>query len=172
MKEYVNSSKIISIKDSSPKAQYFKDNSAEKRKINKNNSISKITSSDILDTPPEKYTLTKLINSVSNYRKETGSDFKIDVSSIKPNRLFHVESYKTIGLEVIPHHRASFMQTANYNNIPPLKDAYNSVNNNNAINEKKIQENTKKNIIDYFPIDKLIKIETKFIVLISKLKNN
>ena len=171
MKEYINNSKIIPEIISSPKNKYFKDNSTETRKINKKGSISKISSSGIFDETPEKYTLTKLINSVSNYRKETGSDFKIDVSSIKPNRLFHVDSYKAMGMDVIPPHRASFIQTANYKNIPPLKAINNSVINNNTINEKKIEKNTKKNIIDYFPIDKLIKIETKFIILISKLKN-
>ena len=171
MKEYDNNSKIISIKDSSPKHQYFNNNFTEERNENTKNAISKITSSGILDTTPEKYTLTKLINSVSNYRKETGSDFKIDVSSIKPNRLFHVESYKTIGQEIIPHHRASFMQKSNYNNIYPLRNINNSVINNDMTNEEKNKENAKKDIIDYFPIDKLIKMETKFIILISKLKN-
>ena len=173
MKE-INNSKIISPNNSSPKNNYFNDNFREKKRVNKKASISKISSSGILEITPEKYTLTKLINSVSNYRKETGLDFKIDVASIKPNRLFHVESYKTLGLEFIPHHRASFIQKTNYRNISPLIDINNinnTDNNNITIKEEKIEENTKKQIIDFFPVEKLIKLETKFIILISKFKN-
>ena len=171
MKEYINISKRLS-EQNSPKNRYFNENT-EKRKNNKKISLSQLATSGILDSAQEKYTLSKLINSVTNYRKETGTDFKIDVASIKPNKLFHVDSYNTIGV-IQPHHRTSFIEKTKLKSISPFKDNNNfnnSVIDNNNQNEEKNPEKTKKSLIDYFPIDKLIKLETKFIILISKIKN-
>ena len=173
MKEYLNYSKIISYKESNIKNKYFNDYFTEKKKDNKNIPISQISSSTIFDSEPEKYTLTKLINSVSNYRKEIGTDFKIDVSTIKPNRLFHFDSYRTIGIKDNNSHSTSFMVKSNYKNISPIRNKIlnNSTLNNNTEKEVKKIENEKKTIIDYFPINNLIKMETKLIILISKIKN-
>ena len=61
----INDSKILSDKDSNLKNKYYNDNYTEIKKEYKKIPISQI-SSTILDSSPQKYTLTKLINSVSN----------------------------------------------------------------------------------------------------------
>ena len=163
MEEYVNNFKTI---NASPKANYFNNNFTEKRKI------SQMPSTGVLDPMPEKYSLSKLINSVTNYRKESGTEFKIDVASIKPNRLFHVESNKTLGFGQDNPYRASFK--SKFKTISPSKDNNNidnSIINDNLEKNAINKENSKKTLIDFFPVDKLIKIETKFISLISKIKN-
>ena len=169
MKDNINNSNITSDINLSSKQSFFNDNLTEKKKENKDISISQ--TSTILDSAPEKYTLSKLINSVTNYRKESGNDFKIDVSTIKPYRLFHVDSMKTIGLGYRYNHRTSFIEKTKFRNISPLKKENHSVVNTKIPNEEQVLDNTKKNLIDYFPVDKLIKMETKFIVLMSKIKN-
>ena len=169
MKDNINNSNITSDINLSSKQSFFNDNLTEKKKENKDISISQ--TSTILDSAPEKYTLSKLINSVTNYRKESGNDFKIDVSTIKPYRLFHVDSMKTIGLGYRYNHRTSFIEKTKFRNISPLKKENHSVINTKIPNEEQVLDNTKKNLIDYFPVDKLIKMETKFIVLMSKIKN-
>ena len=151
------------------KKSFFNDNLTEKKRNSKDISFSQMSS--IQDTDPEKYTLSKLINSVTNYRKESGNDFKIDVSSIKPFRLFHADSSKTIGLGNRYNHRFSFLEKSKIKTISPIKKENNSVISKSQINESKNLEKPKKSIIDYFPVDKLIRIETKFIVLMSKIKN-
>ena len=173
MKEYFNKYKLIPNKIPLIKSQYFTDNNNEIKTENKKLSTHISTSSLIESAPTEKYTLTKLINSVSNYRRETGTDFKIDVSSIKPSKLFHVESNRTIGFDEPLSHTTSFIIKSKSKNILPLKDKLlsNSVRNMNMENEEKREENVKKTIIDFFPVDKLIKMETKFNILISKMKN-
>ena len=121
---------------------------------------------------PEKYSLSKLINSVTNYRKESGTEFKIECASIKPNRLFHVDSKKTLGFGQDNTDRASFK--SKFKTISPSKDNNNidiSIMNDNLEKNAINKENSKKTLIDFFPVDKLIKIETKFISLISKIKN-
>ena len=126
----------------------------------------------MLEPAPERCSLSKLINSVTNYKKRSGNDFKIDVSSIKPSRLFHANSSKTIGLASRNNnHSFSFMEKSKTKNNSQIKLDNNSIINTSQINEIKKQENIKKSIIDYFPVDKLIRIETKFIVLMSKIKN-
>ena len=86
-----NDSKILSDKDSNLKIKYYNDNYTEIKEKYKKIPISQISSTRS-DFSPQKFTLTKLINSFSNYRKEAGYNIWIDASSIKPNRLFHVES--------------------------------------------------------------------------------
>ena len=159
MKEYVNNSKTI---NTSTKNNYLNGNLTAKRKIYQ------IPSTGLLDSTPEKYSLSKLINSVTNYRKESGNDFKIDVASIKPNRLFHVESNKTIFTQH-RHPKSSFK--SNLKTISSLENNIKNKNNSNLNKNIENGENIKKSIYDYFPVDKLIKIETKFILLISKIKN-
>ena len=119
----INDSKILSDKDSNLKNKYYNDNYTEIKKEYKKIPISQI-SSTILDSSPQKYTLTKLINSFSNFRKEAGYNFRIDTSSIKPNRLFDVESNKTIGIKEIHLQKASFMTKFCYKNISPLKSKF------------------------------------------------
>ena len=169
MKDNINNSNITSDINLSSKQSFFNHYLTEKKKENKDTSISQ--TSTILDSAPEKYTLSKLINSVTNYRKESGNDFKIDVSSIKPYRLFHVDSMKTIGLGQRYNLKTSFIEKTKFRNISPLKKENHSVIKNKIPNEELVLDNTKKNLIDYFPVDKLIKMETKFIVLMSKIKN-
>ena len=60
-----NNSKILSDKDTNLKNKYYNDNYTEIKKGYKKILISQI-SSTILGSSPQKYTLTKLINSVSN----------------------------------------------------------------------------------------------------------
>ena len=60
-----NNSKILSDKDTNLKNIYYNDNYIEIKKGYKKILISQI-SSTILGSSPQKYTLTKLINSVSN----------------------------------------------------------------------------------------------------------
>ena len=167
----LNHSNTIKSLNSTMKKSYFEEDTTGKKLDRNKISTSQISTSSLFDSAPEKYTLSKLINSVSNYRKESGSDFKIDVSSIKPSRLFHVDSTKYLG------------NPSNYSNILH-KDSFISrsrkiispVKNDTKISAKsdietKEVKNEKKSIIDYFPVDKLIKIETKTIILMSKIKN-
>ena len=133
-----------------------------------------MSTSGLFDSAQQKYSLSNLINSVTNYRKETGTDFKIDVSSIKPNRLFHADSYNTIGFIQPNQHRASFVGKSKLKAISPLKDNNldkTALSNNKEKEKKESPEKIKKSLIDYFPMDKLIKIETKYNILISKIKN-
>ena len=174
MKGNFNNSRIKYVFDSYSKKKNFDENSFEKGTFKEKKSISQISTNSILDSTSEHYTLSKLISSVSNYRKESGSDFKLDLSSIKPSNLFHNDSSKNIGLSkfysITP--KKSFMSSSKFKNFSPLKnDADTSLANNYEINEEKVLNNEKKGIIDYFPLDKLIKMETKFINLLSKIKN-
>ena len=174
MKGNFNNSRIKYVFDSYSKKKNFDENSFEKGTFKEKKSISQISTNSILDSTSEHYTLSKLISSVSNYRKESGSDFKLDLSSIKPSNLFHNDSSKNIGLSkfysITP--KKSFMSSSKFKNFSPLKnDANTSLANNYEINEEKVLNNEKKGIIDYFPLDKLIKMETKFINLLSKIKN-
>ena len=173
MKEYINISKKISSLQSSPKKKYSNEKMDEIKKNNKKISLSQMSTSGLLESAQQKYTLSNLINSVTNFKKETGSDFKIDVSSIKPNRLFHADSFHTIGFVQPKQHRTSFIGKTKIKAISPLKgnDLDNTLLNNNKEKEKQDSEIIKKSLIDYFPMDKLIKIETKFNNLISKIKN-
>ena len=165
-----HSNTIISL-NSTMKKSYFEEDTTGKKLDRKKISTSQISTSSLFDSAPEKYTLSKLINSVSNYRKESGSDFKIDVSSIKPSRLFHVDSNKYLGSHSNYSnilHKDSFISRSRKIISPVKKDTKISAKSDI---ETKDPKNEKKNIIDYFPVDKLIKIETKTIILMSKIKN-
>ena len=168
----LNHSNTITSLNSTMKKSYFEEDTTGKKLDRKKISTSQISTSSLFDSAPEKYTLSKLINSVSNYRKESGSDFKIDVSSIKPSRLFHVDSNKYLGnpsnySNIL--HKDSFISRTRAKIISPVKKDTNISVKSDI--ETKDAKNEKKNIIDYFPVDKLIRIETKTIILMSKIKN-
>ena len=129
-----------------------------------------------MNSTTEQNSLSKLISSVSNYRKESGSEFKLDLSSIKPSKLFHANSFHKIGLHknypII--HRNSYSSSLKLKNLSSLKNDVNTtLQSNNEENDEKTIDNDKKvkGIIDYFPVRKLIKTETKFINLLSKIKD-
>ena len=167
----LNHSNTIKSLNSTMKKSYFEEDTTGKKLDRNKISTSQISTSSLFDSAPEKYTLSKLINSVSNYRKESGSDFKIDVSSIKPSRLFHVDSTKYLGN---PSNYSSILHKDSF--ISRSRKIISPVKNDTKISAKsdieaKEVKNEKKSIIDYFPVDKLIKIETKTIILMSKIKN-
>ena len=167
----LNHSNTITSLNSTMKKSYFEEDTTGKKLDRNKISTSQISTSSLFDSAPEKYTLSKLINSVSNYRKESGSDFKIDVSSIKPSRLFHVDSTKYLGN---PSNYSSILHKDSF--ISRSRKIISPVKNDTKISAKsdietKEVKNEKKSIIDYFPVDKLIKIETKTIILMSKIKN-
>lgn len=168
----LNHSNTITSLNSTMKKSYFEEDTSGKKLDRKKISTSQISTSSLFDSAPEKYTLSKLINSVSNYRKESGSDFKIDVSSIKPSRLFHVDSNKYLGNPTNYSsilHKDSFISRPRYKIISPVKKDTNISVKSDI--ETKDEKNEKKSIIDYFPVDKLIRIETKYIILMSKIKS-
>ena len=168
----LNHSNTITSLNSTMKKSFFEGDTSGKKIDRKKISTSQISTSSLFDSAPEKYTLSKLINSVSNYRKESGSDFKIDMSSIKPSRLFHADSNKYLGnpsnySSIL--HKDSFISRIRTKIISPVKKD-NNISVKSDIETKDVK-NEKKSIIDYFPVDKLIKIETKTIILMSKIKN-
>jgi len=172
MTSILNHSNTNASLNTTMKKSFFEEDTFEKKLDKKKTSTSQISTSSLFDSAPEKYTLSKLINSVSNYRKESGSDFKIDVSSIKPSRLFHVDSNKYLGnpsnySSIL--HKGSFISRTRMKIISPVKKD-NNISAKSDIETKDVK-NVKKSIIDYFPVDKLIKIETKTIILMSKIKN-
>ena len=158
------------------------------KKIELKNKTSKESPKNVTnkENSPEKYSLSTLIHNVSNYKKEIGEDFKIDVDNIKPRNLKNINRTT----KALYYPKFTYDDDKFQNPLKPIKkNKYtinlhketNNLNISNFINENNNFENFTQNIVikdepkdfySLFPIEKLSKFETKFIILITKIKNS
>ena len=167
-----------------------KKNTLVKNKSSKNKEFIETPQSNTLENSYQRYSLSTLIHNVSNYKKEVGEELNIDVDSIKPRNLKNIN--KTT--------RSSFSSKVSYNNdifqnsLKQVKRNKFTINLHKEIDrpsisnlvnkiyssENNIPDNYTTNTIikdepmnfySLFPIEKLSKFETKFIILMTKIKN-
>ena len=123
--------------------------------------------------------LSNLIHSVSSYRKEIGDELKIDVDNIKPSNLIHAESNKSVFYpKSLYNKKNSYSLNVNskkssQKNIIKNGKYISNNNYNTNIDDQitlSIETENKKDFFDLFPVEKMTKFETKFLILLAKTK--
>ena len=167
-----------------------KKNTLVKTKSSKNKESIETPQSNTLDNSSQRYSLSTLIHNVSNYKKEVGEELNIDVDSIKPKNLKNINkttrsSFSSKVSYNIDNFQNSLKQAKRNKFTINLHKEINRPNISNLVNKIYSSENNipdnyttstiiKDQPIDFyslFPIEKLSRFETKFIILMTKIKS-
>ena len=140
-----------------------------------------------LENSSKLFSLSTLIHNVSSYKKEKGEDLNIDVESIKPRNLQNLnKSAKASYDSKIIYSNDKFKNllrskknnfTINLykeNNVLSAANIMKSIENDSIDNFNSTTpiKNESKDFYTLFPIEKLSRFETKFIILMTKIKNS